>query len=338
MTTKCNLMRRGVLPALVLATALTAGATFAGSAGASATTMNAQQEVSQNWSGYVVHSASGQNFSTVSGSWVQPTVNAGSSSGTGYSAFWVGLGGSSQQSQALEQVGTAADVTSGQTTYYAWYELVPSAQQKLSLAIHPGDHIAGKVTVNGTTVTVSLSDQTTGQSVTRTLQMTNPDTSSAEWIAEAPATETPDGSFAVLPLANFGNVTFTDASATADGHAGSISDPNWTVQQVDMSSASSNNGLGLVVTGFDPAGAGQASQSTVGASAGAVSDQGTSFSVSYSADSAAQSTAGSSGSSSGSGDAYGYPGYSGDGYGGYGDGGYVYSYGGYPGVYVYPGA
>jgi hypothetical protein len=140
-------------------------------------------------------SSSGQSLSSVSASWVQPTVKASSGNGTGYSAYWVGLGGASEQSQALEQVGTAADVTGGQTTYYAWYELVPSSEQKLNLTIHPGDHMSGKVTVSGTTVTVTLSDQTTGKSTTETLQMSNPDTSSAEWIAEAPASETSYGSF-----------------------------------------------------------------------------------------------------------------------------------------------
>jgi hypothetical protein len=40
--------------------------------------------------------------------------------------------------------------------------------------------------------------------------------SSAEWIAEAPS------SGKVLPLANFGTVTFTGASATGSGRSGSI--------------------------------------------------------------------------------------------------------------------
>ena len=42
-------------------------------------------------------------------------------------AFWVGLGGYNANSQALEQAGTASDcdATSGEPSYYAWYELVP---------------------------------------------------------------------------------------------------------------------------------------------------------------------------------------------------------------------
>jgi hypothetical protein len=175
-----------------------------------------------------------------------------------------------------------------------------------------------------------LSDQTTGKSVTKTLQMSNPDTTSAEWIAEAPAAQTAYGSYSILPLADFGKVTFTNASATAGGHTGSIADPSWNVQQVDMTSAGANPGVGLG-SRFGPAGLGGAAQSTTGASAGAVSSSGSSFTVSYSSDSAAQSASGYPA------DAYGYPGL-GAATGGYGyGGGYPGGYG-YPSGYGYPGA
>ena len=177
------------------------------------------------------------------------------------------MGGASQQSGSLEQVGTAADTSvNGQPTYYAWYELVPAAETKLDLAIHPGDQMAGSVTVNGTNVTISLSDKTTGQSVTKTLTMSNPDTSSAEWIAEAPSAQSPSGDVQALPLANFGQVTFTNTSATAGGHTGSISDPNWTVQQVSLQPSGAT---GALAGGgrFNPAGLEGVSQlSSAGAS------------------------------------------------------------------------
>ncbi len=222
--------RRALTLAAVTAT-LALGALTA--AGASTQAVDVQQQDSNNWAGYVAQSASGQSFSTVSGSWTEPSVSGGG--GQGYSAFWVGLGGSSNQSQALEQVGTSAETVDGRTSYYAWYELVPAAQQRLDLAVKPGDHISARVTVNGTEVTVELSNATTGKSVSRTLPMSNPDVSSAEWIAEAPAAESSQGSLQVLPLADFGTVTFTDAAATTvGGHTGSISDPNWTVQQVQL--------------------------------------------------------------------------------------------------------
>lgn len=292
-------------------------------------------QASENWAGYV---ASGQSFSSVSGSWTEPTVNT--NSGDGYSAFWVGIGGTSQQSQALEQVGTSADVQNGQTTYYAWYELVPNPETQLNLAVHPGDHMTGKVTVNGDQVTVSLSDQTTGKSVTKTMQDSNVDTSSAEWIAEAPSTESQDGSgYQTLPLADFGQVTFTSASATAGGHTGPISDPDWTAQPVDLTPSSSSGLLGASGS-YDVVGGG-AQSSSAGASAGNLTGNGSSFSVSYSSSAGATQSGdpgnGYSGGGYGDSGGYGYGGgYPDSGYGGgYPDSGYGYGGGGY--YYVVPG-
>ena len=279
--------RRLALLAASVFLALT-GVPALGGARASARTVNAQERQSENWGGYVVQDNHGQNFSSVSGSWTQPAVSAGS--GQGYSAFWVGLGGASQQSQALEQIGTSANVANGKTRYSAWYELVPAPETKLSLAIRPGDHISGRVTVNGRQVTLSLSDQTIGQSVTKTLQMNSPDTSSAEWIAEAPSAENPGGGTQILPLANFGQVTFTNASATAGGHTGSISDPNWTARQTQLSSS---GGIGFPGAGnLGPGTGGLSGTSGAGASASGLTDRGTSFSVSYGAGGGSQPSTG----------------------------------------------
>jgi len=161
-------------------------------------------------------------------------VTSSSSSTSGYSAFWVGLGGSSGESGSLEQAGTAGEWVNGQAVYYAWYELLPAAQVKLDLPIDAGDHMSASVTAQGSTVTLHIVDETSGGSVTKTLSMSNPDTSSAEWIAEAPAAQSASGDYETLPLANFGTVTYTAASATAGGHTGSISDSNWTAEQVSL--------------------------------------------------------------------------------------------------------
>ena len=64
---------------------------------------------------------------------------------------------------------------------------MPAAPVQLNLAIHPGDHISASVGVNGSNIAFSLTDKTTGQSFTKTIQASNPDTSSAEWVAEAPS-------------------------------------------------------------------------------------------------------------------------------------------------------
>jgi hypothetical protein len=264
-----------------------------------ATTIRNDTASSANWSGYV---AGGTTFSSVSGSWVEPEAKC--SSGQGYSSYWVGLGGASGQSQGLEQTGTEMDCSgSGSGSHHAWYELVPAAPVTLDLNISAGDHMTGKVTVNGTDVTIYLSDDTTGQSVTKNLQMDNPDSSSAEWIAEAPSQC--DGSGCQpLPLADFGKVSFSNSTATANGHTGTISDSNWSSQAVQLDGGSGNGFVSDTSSGT--------------AVPSSLSSDGSSFSVGF-------GSGGGQTTSTGDPSASGYPGY-GDGYG-YGDGsGY-----GYPG-------
>ncbi len=307
---------RTVVTTVTAAAALTG----LGAASASAATVSSQEEVSQNWAGYVAGgSSSGTQFSSVSGSWVQPTVSCNSSQS--YSAYWVGIGGSSDQSNALEQTGTQGDCTAnGGTQYYAWYELVPSAPVQLGLAIHPGDHISAKVSVSGSNVTVWLSDQTTGQSTTKNLQMSNPDTSSAEWIAEAPSQCDSSGSCQPLPLADFGTVQFSGASATANGHTGTIDDSAWGAAPIALGS----NGTDFASLG--------SSGSTAGATPSSLSSGGSAFSVAWQQNGTTD-VSGAGGSAGGSGDGsygnggYGYGGNPG-GYGGYGYGGGGYGYGG----------
>jgi hypothetical protein len=95
--------------------------------------------------------------------------------------------------------------------------------------------------------------------------MSNPDTSSAEWIVEAPA-EASGGNDQILPLADFGKVTFTSATATANGHTGEISDPNWQASQVQLGagagSAIPGDAVGGVVTPSDFAQASSAGATT----------------------------------------------------------------------------
>ena len=80
------------------------------------------RDVSSNWAGYVV---SGTTFTSVTGTWVQPEIDC-TSTGSSASAFWVGLGGNTDGSNALEQVGTGAECDeNGVPTYYAWYESCP---------------------------------------------------------------------------------------------------------------------------------------------------------------------------------------------------------------------
>lgn len=325
--------KRVAISMVAVAGALAAGVTPT----ALAASTDIAESTSANWSGYVASgSGSGASpvFSNVAGSWVEP--NADCSSDGGVAAFWVGLGGASEASGALEQVGTQADCSAGGAgEHFAWYEMVPAAPVRLDVAIRPGDHVSARVSVSGTSVTVSLSNQTTGAESTKTLQIDNPDVSSAEWIAEAPsvcqgADAIGTGSCTPVSLADFGTVTFTGASATADGATGTVSSSNWSAHAVQLS------GTGGADTGY-PAIVDSSASDTASASAtpSSLSTDGSSFSVAWQQDGSPD--AGSSyptdpGSGYGGGDGYGgYGAGGGDPYGAYGtgDGG---PYGGYGSV------
>lgn len=234
---------------------------------------------SANWAGYA---ATGAQFSHVSGSWVQPEASC--DSGTGNAAFWVGIGGATEESSALEQTGTEVDCSSGSPAYSAWYELVPDASVPVDLAVRPGDHISASVGVDGTQVSIALNNDTTGRSFTKTLEMDSPETSSAEWIAEAPSAcqGSTQGACQTVPLADFGTVSFTDATATGDGQTGTAA--QWGAQAMQLSPSASG--------GFDVS-------SDATATAGAVPStlDGGAFSVAWQAGDATQT------------DSYGYGGY-----------------------------
>ena len=294
-----------VFPTLAATVACALGVVPAASASA-----DVQTASSANWAGYVVGgSSSAIKYKSVSGSWVAPTVKC--SSGQSFSSFWVGLGGSdasasstsdsgswsdpsamsgsgsasgsgsdSSSATSLEQAGTEADCNaSGSASYSAWYELVPSAPVKVGMAVHPGDHITSKVTVDGGNVTIQLNNSTTGGSFEKTLQVSGADVSSAEWIAEAPSTCSQGVSDCTpLSLADFGTAQFSGASATTtDGHTGTISDSDWQTAAVTLSPSASQQGFGdSQFTSLD--------SGSAGATPSSLSSDGSSFSVAWSGD------------------------------------------------------
>src|SRR2546430_635897 len=86
-----------------------------------------ESAISANWAGYAVAATDGvpatsadgsattaapASFTSVTGTWRQPraTCTAGS---VGFSSVWVGLGGFSPGSEAIEQIGTEVDCTGG---------------------------------------------------------------------------------------------------------------------------------------------------------------------------------------------------------------------------------
>jgi len=213
---------------VALALAVAAFSLVAGSAGAAT--------VSSNWSGYAV---TGSSFTAVSGTWKQPAASC-TVGETSSAAFWVGLGGNSETSTRLEQAGTTAECTgNGTARYWAWYELVPEAAVKVTLTVRPGDSISASVRVNGNRVTMQMRNVTRKTSVTKVRRIAAPDTSSAEWIAEAPSLCTTPRACQTVSLTDFGVVRFTRATATGGGHTGTISDRAWTATAIELTSAGS---------------------------------------------------------------------------------------------------
>jgi Peptidase A4 family/Collagen triple helix repeat (20 copies) len=208
---------------------------------------------SSNWAGWVATAVPRSNrlakhFTTITGSWVQPSATC-TPKRTTFAAFWVGLGGYSMRSKALEQIGSEADCSAhGQLFYYAWYEFVPRPPFTIGrLKITPGDLISASVHVSSDNVWVYLTDTTTGAHFKKHVVMHSPqpDTSAAEWIAEAPSNCSSNSRCRPLRLTDFGQIGFTAATATSVGtvgrHTGSIDDPAWDYGPIVLSSNGSSN-------------------------------------------------------------------------------------------------
>jgi hypothetical protein len=183
---------------------------------------------SSNWAGYVA-SANGQSFTDVKGTWTQPTVTC--TTQAAYASFWVGLGGSAGGS-GLEQIGTSADCQHGSPEYSSWWEILPASSTPIPFTPAPGDSIAGEVSVAGTSVTMTLTDATSGATFSKTVTVAKPDTSSADWIAEAPSMCTRTCN--VLPLASFSTTSFSAASATLGTTTGPISQAGFGSYSLDL--------------------------------------------------------------------------------------------------------
>jgi peptidase A4-like protein len=182
---------------------------------------------SANWAGYAVH-RSGLRFRQVFATWREPSERCSPGSAR-FSAAWVGIGGFSETSNGLEQIGTEVDCSnSGETVSSAWYELVPAPAQTIAFRVRPGDVVAANVTVDGGEVVMTLANDTLHRKFIKTLDASMLDLSSAEWIVEAPSSCSGVDAREMLPLADFGSVTFHRAAAeSSTRHLGSISDRDW---------------------------------------------------------------------------------------------------------------
>jgi hypothetical protein len=187
---------------------------------------------SPNWSGYVATAPPGKTISyqRVSGTWTVPAAVCAPGKPETYSTVWVGLGGYTQTRQ--EEVGTDANCTaSGQPRYFAWFELVPYLSYPVSIAnkVAAGDTITGVVRiVNPKLVELQLTNRTRRWTFTRRINWAINDTSTADWIVEAPAI-CRETTCSEASLSDFRTVTMRDISATGNGETGTLADPHWKV-------------------------------------------------------------------------------------------------------------
>lgn len=211
------------ITAAVLVSVGSAGANAASShAGMNAPEHRISHSTSTNWSGYAV---TGGKYTTVTSTWVQPAVTC---NGTAYSSFWVGIDGDT--SGTVEQTGTEADCNGSTPVYSAWYEMYPKFPVNYSNPVVPGDHFTGTVTTDGKgNFTLTLSNTTRGWTQRVNKKLRSAKLASAEVIAEAPSS-----SGGVLPLANFGTVSFS--GATVNGAALTSSTPG--IDPITMQSGS----------------------------------------------------------------------------------------------------
>jgi Peptidase A4 family len=155
---------------------------------------------SSNWSGYAI---TGGPFTRVTGNWVVPAV-AKTRHAT-YSSSWAGIDGFNNSD--LIQAGTEQDYYSGSAHYFAWWEILPAAETRISLSVNAGDHVSVSIARGSSgTWTITLTDARSGSFMT-TKSYAGPGTS-AEWIQEAP---TVGGRLATL--AKYGSATFDPGTA-----------------------------------------------------------------------------------------------------------------------------
>jgi hypothetical protein len=170
------------------------------------------QDTSHNWSGYA---AGNGKYTSLTGTWTIPQVSSNGAPGVG--ATWVGIGGVT--SRDLIQAGTQeTDGGSGRVQYSAWVETLPQVSEPVPFAVRPGDSVTVTIAEqSANNWSIDFKNNTTGKTYHTTKRYTSSH-SSAEWVVEAPSS-----GVGVLPLDNFGNVSFTDASATLNGQSADLS-------------------------------------------------------------------------------------------------------------------
>jgi hypothetical protein len=191
--------------------------------------IRANTNQSSNWFGYQQGTLEKGDtlFNSITGDWTVPTVSLKGTGQDENSSDWIGIGGGCVDTgctvtdSTLIQTGTEQDVTAtGQTSYSAWWELVPAPSISISMTVKPGDHMhaaIAELVPDSDLWTITLTDLTRNETFTQTVPY--PSTHlTAEWIEETPLLLGTNAGFAALP--NLTSPVFD--LATVNGHAANL--------------------------------------------------------------------------------------------------------------------
>jgi len=174
-------------------------------------------EYSTNWAGAALV---GSGYTGVYGTFVVPEPRAGNtgSANTAYSASaWVGIDGYTC-ANAILQTGVDFNYEGGSVSFDAWYEWFPDYAYDFSgISFSVGDTVTLGITATSTTAgRVTVENVSTGKSVSHSFSRESAALceTNAEWIVEDFTQIASNGAESLVPLVDFGTVTFTDAYAT----------------------------------------------------------------------------------------------------------------------------
>ncbi|KAA2258576.1 hypothetical protein F0L68_22230 [Solihabitans fulvus] len=157
------------------------------------------------WSGYVSRKQPAGTYTVVSAKWTQPSVTCKPGENS-QSSFWVGLAGDN-----LVQTGIDANCENGVPRYSAWWEINPQAgPDYYSSPVRAGDRFVASVTANTDGFyTMTIRNISRNWLAKKKLRSNSPSGTQAAVIVEQQGDN-------YGPLARFGAVTFTGASANQD--------------------------------------------------------------------------------------------------------------------------
>ncbi len=198
------------------------------------------KSLSLNWSGYTavtnLKKPKKHTVKYVKGTWTVPTIT--SSITDAYTASWVGIDGYSNST--VEQIGTESDSICGAQSNYAWFEMYPQeAFLIVDFPVNAGDVIRGSVKhLHNGVFELTLANITQRVYTVipkRYTKNKHAERSSAEWIVEAPSSQSN-----VLPLANFSPITFINCKAIIKGKEGFIKNDHWKKDAINMIDTNGN--------------------------------------------------------------------------------------------------